>query len=85
MNDFYFKILVEGADTYSCFTAKDHKTAVRNALFACFSYLQDKDSKFKLTHPNVEDRYRILYTKYRMRIQDTTKEIFEQEDQYQNE
>lgn len=85
MNDFYFKILVEGEYTYSCFTADNHAAAVRNALFACFSYLEDADSKFKLAYPDVEDRYRILYTKYRMRIQDTTKEIFEQEDQYQNE
>lgn len=83
--DYYFKVITDTKDYYCCASADTYDQAKRNLLFACFSHKHNKNDIFKIKIPNVEERYTLLSNLYSHRIHDTTKEIFEKEDQFQND
>jgi len=83
--DFYFRVLTETKYYYSCVVSETYEQAKRRLLFACFSHLHDQKASFKSQHPDVEERYEILNRLYSHRIQDTTKEIYEEKDRFQND
>ena len=83
--DYYFKVATDTRNYYCCFSAYTYDQAKRNLLFVCFSYKHDDDEPFKIKVPDTEERYKILLNLYSHRINDTTKEIFEEKDQFQND
>jgi len=82
MNNFYYKVSSSyGKEIYCCFTAPIEYRAFRNLLFCMFSHLEG--NSFKRVHPLANNRYEILYNKYAHKVEKTTKEIFEKEDEKQ--
>ena len=85
MTNYYFKIATPNGIRYCCFVAEDQDKARRNALFTCFASHHSDENNIILNqeYPIVEDRYDLLAGLYLDRIEDTTKEIYEQKDERQ--
>lgn len=83
MNSYYFKIKTDVGDAVCEFMAKDYDRAFRNMMFACFSDLEG--SAFKKRVPDVEDRFRVLLSKYNNRVTIIEEETFNRLNEYQND
>jgi len=62
MNNYYLKVNTDIGYRYCAFQSHSLEQAIRNALFACFSYsfMEMYETSLNTMYPDVEDRYRVL-------------------------
>lgn len=84
MNDYYFKVEDEGRTYYCEFTAPTYKRALRNLMFACFSY-KHEDSKFKRDNPTADDKFSVYLDLYSDNVTESTYEVYKEKDEFQHD
>ena len=83
--NYYFKIDTPVGVRYCCFAGGDYYSARRRALFTCFFDHEVESTSYDFKKATVDEKYAVLMGKYSKRIEDTTKDIYDEKEKEQED